>query len=106
MMPVIFGRSTRIFLSMVCMCLFGFGQDRFVSFDTAVFRVSPTNQISAVSLPLEPQWRGESKGSTLPSAAPDGSYIAFIRDYDLWLYDTTSESLREAGMSGTPIQRL
>ena len=99
---VIFGCPSRIPLFLFSVCLFGFGQDRFASFEHTVFRVSPTNQISVVSLPLEPHWTEELRGSTLPSPAPDGSYVAFIRGHDLWLYDATSERSARVTHAGRP----
>jgi Dipeptidyl peptidase IV (DPP IV) N-terminal region len=84
------------------MCLAGFGQNRFVSFGNRVFQVSPTNQISALRLPLKRSWQSESRGSTLPHVAPDSSYIAFIRDYDLWLYDTRKQSSVHVTHRGPP----
>jgi hypothetical protein len=99
---VIFGRPSRIPLFLFSVCLFGFGQDRFASFENTVFRVSPTNQISVVSLLLERQWIAELRGSTLPSAAPDGSFVAFIRGHDLWLYDAKSERSARVTHTGRP----
>ena len=87
------------------MCLSGFGQTRFVSFGNRVFQVSPTNQISALRLPLKRSWQSESRGSTLPHVAPDSSYIAFIRDHDLWLYDTRKQSSVHVTHRGRPYSK-
>jgi hypothetical protein len=87
------------------MCLSGFGQNRFVSFGNRVFQVSPTNQISTLRLPLKRSWQSEARGSTLPHVAPDSSYIAFIRDYDLWLYDTRKQSSVHVTHRGRPYSK-
>ena len=96
------GRPIRIVLSLFSMCLCGFGQNKFVSFENRIFQVSPTNQTSAVQVSLQRGWRAESKGSTLPYVAPDSSHIAFIRDHDLWLYDTQKQSSAHITRRGRP----
>ncbi len=96
------GLPTRIVLLLFCICPFGFGQNEFVSFGNRVFQILPTNEIHPVHLPLERSWQAESRGSTLPHVAPDSSHVAFIRDYDLWLYDTQKRSSARVTHRGRP----
>ena len=98
--------STAVCLFFLGVCVPAHGQetvgDRFVYFYPSIYRISPENRISRFELPENEEMFLSIFGSTSPQVSPDQRWIAFIKENDLWLYNTHTQTMRPATHVGRP----
>jgi hypothetical protein len=97
--------------SVVCafflsVCVPAHGQDaaagQLVYFYPNVYRISAENRITTVSLPQNRDMTLSMAGSTIPVVSPDQRWIAFIKENDLWMYNTQTQAMRRVTRVGRP----
>jgi hypothetical protein len=92
----------RFCLCLAFLCLSAYGEDRYVFLPPYMLKVSAKGTVEVVDLPRDRGTIATERGSTLPCVSPDNRWIAFIRDFDLWLFNTSTRGVRRATYIGRP----
>lgn len=80
-------------------------QTQFVAFQSHVVAVSAGSRLSQVRLPRQ-TLMASLLGTTAPTVSPDNKWIAFVRNQDLWLYETATQQVKRATSIGRPYTKV
>ena len=104
------GLTSVVCLFFLGVCVPGHAQDaaddKFVYFYPSIHRISAGNQIQAFQLPENEELFLSTGGRTIPMVSPDNRWIAFIRENDLWLYNTRTRATQRATHVGRPYTKI